>query len=153
MSGFWMMALVIGGLGGGLNAVLSRSGRFLPAVVRLSPGGPRIVRVGVLGDIGTGALAAVCTGWVLRTSGSTVAANGGMGVLLLGLAGLFVAFLSARWVSNEVDKLVLRRAIFKAVSAPAAHPDALQNIELAAPERIYAIVEDLLPRRAGHPRA
>jgi hypothetical protein len=153
MSGFWIVALVIGGVGGGLSAALSRHGRFLPAVVRLSPVGPRIVRVGVLGDIVMGALAAACTGWVLRASGSTLDANGRPGVLLLVLAGLFVAFLSARWVSNEVDKLVLRRAICKAVSAPAAHPDALRNIELAPPETIYAIVEDLLPRRAGHPRS
>lgn len=154
MSGFWLVALVIGGLGGGLNAALSRNRRFLPALVRLSPaGGPVIVRAGVLGDIVTGALAAVCAGWVLRTSGSTLDVNGGPGALLLVLAGLFVAFLSARWVSNEVDKLVLRRAVCKAVSAPAAHPDALQNIELAPPETIYAIVEELLPRRAGHPRA
>jgi len=150
MSLFWMMALVIGGLGGGLNAALSKHGRFLPAVRRLSPGGLRIVRAGVLGDIVTGALAAVCAGWVLRTSGSTLVIDGGLGVLLLVLAGLFVAFLSARWVSNEVDKLVLRRAVFKAIRSPAAHPDALQRIELAAPETIYAIVDELLPRRAGH---
>jgi len=150
MSLFWVVSLVIGGLGGGLNAMVSRNVRFLPAVLRLSPEGPAIVRVGILGDVLTGAFAAMCTGWVLRASGSRLDVSGG-GALLLVLVGLFVAFLSARWVSNEVDKLVLRRAIFKAVSAPAAHPDALQDIEFAPPETIYAIVDELLPRRAGRP--
>ncbi len=152
MSLFWVTSFVIGGLGGGLNAVVSRNARFLPALMWLSPGGPCIVRVGILGDMLTGAFAAACAGWLLQASGSTLDVNGTPGIALLVLAGLFVAFLSARWVSNEVDKCVLRRAIFKAVSAPAAHPDAVQNIELAPPETIYAIVDELLPRRAGRPR-
>jgi len=56
-------------------------------------------------------------------------------VLLHGLCDLFVAFVSARSATNEVDKRVLRKAVFKAASAPAAHPDIVDEMELAPPTR------------------
>jgi hypothetical protein len=57
---------------------------------------------------------------------------------------------SARWVTNEVDKLVLRKAVFKAASAPAAHPDTVDQMALAPPYALYTLADRLLPRRTGH---
>ena len=46
----WALALVIGGVGGALNAVVSDHARLLPSIVTLTPGGTRIVRVGIVGN-------------------------------------------------------------------------------------------------------
>src|SRR4029453_875677 len=108
----WLVALVGGGVGGALNAVLSDHARLLPSVVTLTPGGTRVVRIGIVGNIVTGAAVALGLFWVIQAAGSTLNANGGLGLLLLGCANLFIAFVSARWVTNEVDKLVLRKAVF-----------------------------------------
>jgi hypothetical protein len=146
----WLVALVIGGAGGGLNAVLSDHGRLLPSLVTLSPGHTQVVRIGIIGNVFFGAVAAACLILALQVAGSTLTANGDLGLLLLACSDFFVAFVSSRWVTNEVDKQVLRKAICKAVSAPAADPDTIADMEVAAPYAIYAIVDRLLPRRAGH---
>lgn len=146
----WIVALVIGGAGGCLNAVLSDHACVLPSLVTLSPGGTRVVRIGIIGNVLVGAVAAACVILALQAAGSTLTANGNVGLLLLACSDFFVAFVSARWVTNEVDKQVLRKAICKAVSAPAAHPDTIGDMEVAAPYAIYTIVDRLLPRRAGH---
>lgn len=146
----WIVALAIGGIGGGLNAALSDHTRLFPSMVRLMPGRTRVVRIGVLGNVCIGAAAAVCVFWALQAAGSTLSVNGGLGLTLLAVSHLFIAFVSARWVTNEVDKRVLRKAVCKAVSAPAAHPDTVGDMELAHADAIYAIVDQLLPRRAGH---
>ena len=146
----WLVALVIGGAGGALNAVLSDHAGLLPSVVTLSPGGTRVVRIGIVGNILTGAAAAVGLYWAIQAAGSTLSANGGFGLVLLGCSDLFIAFVSARWVTNEVDKLVLRKAVFKAASAPAAHPDTVGQMEMAPPYTLYTLADRLLPRRAGH---
>jgi hypothetical protein len=146
----WVLALVIGGIGGAVNAVLSDHARLLPSIVTLTPGGTRVVRVGIVGNILTGVVVSLCLFWAIQAAGSTLNADGGLGLVLLGLSDLFIAFVSARWVTNEVDKLVLRKAVFKAASAPAAHPDTVDQMELAAPYTLYALTDRLLPRRAGH---
>jgi hypothetical protein len=145
----WVITLG-GGIGGALNAVLSDRTPVLPSVVTLSPGQTRVLRVGVAGNIMTGAVAAWSLCWVVQFAGIDLNAKDGVGLLLLGLCDLFVAFVSARWATNEVDKLVLRKAVFKAASAPAAHPDLVGEMELAPPYTLYTLVDRLLPRRAGH---
>lgn len=146
----WVAALVIGGVGGALNAMLSDHARLLPSIVTLTPGGTRVVRIGIAGNILTGAAVTLCLFWAMQAAGSTLTANGSLGLVLLGLSDLFISFVSARWVTNEVDKLVLRKALFKAASAPAAHPDTVGEMELAPPYALYVFADRLLPRRAGH---
>ena len=146
----WFVALVIGGVGGALNAVLSDHARLLPSIVTLTPGGTRVVRIGIVGNILTGMIVTLCLFWTIQAAGSTLNANGSLGLVLLGLSDLFISFVSARWVTNEVDKLVLRKAVFKAASAPAAHPDTVDQMALAPPYTLYTLAERLQPRRAGH---
>jgi len=146
----WFVALLIGGIGGALNAVLSDHARLLPSIVTLTPGGTRVVRIGIVGNILTGMIVTLCLFWTIQAAGSTLNANGSLGLVLLGLSDLFISFVSARWVTNEVDKLVLRKAVFKAASAPAAHPDTVDQMELAPPYTLYTLAERLQPRRAGH---
>jgi hypothetical protein len=106
--------------------------------------------MGIVGNILTGASVAVGLYWAIQAAGSTLSVKGGVGFALLVLCILFIAFVSARWATNEVDKLVLRKAVFKAASAPAAHPDTVGEMELAPPYALYTLVDRLLPRRAGH---
>jgi hypothetical protein len=146
-----LVSLMVGGTGGALNAVLSDCAHMLPSLVTLSPGRTRIVRVGTLGSIATGAATAVFLLWLIQLAGASLTATSGVGLVLLGLCDLFIAFVSARWLTNEVDKLVLRKAVFKAASAPAAHPDVVDEMETAPPYTLYTLVDRLLPVRAGAP--
>jgi hypothetical protein len=146
----WLLAVAIGAAGGGLNAFLSDRARLWPSVMTLSPGGRRVVRIGILGNVLTGAAVTVGLYWAIQAAGSTLNAKGGLGLVLLSCSNLFIAFVSTRWVTNEVDKLFLRQAVFKAASAPAAHPDTVGQMELAPPYTLYALADRLLPRRAGH---
>jgi hypothetical protein len=146
----WLVALSVGGVGGALNAILSDHARLLPSVVTLSPGGTRVVRIGIVGNILTGVAVTLCLFWAIEAAGSTLNADGGLGLVLLSCSGLFISFVSARWVTNEVDKLVLRKAVFKAASAPAAHPDQVNQMVFATPYTLYTFADQLLPRRAGH---
>jgi len=146
----WFVAFVIGGAGGALNAVLSDHARLWPSVITLLPGGTRVVRIGIVGNILTGAAAIVSLFLAMKAAGSTLSATSTIGLALLGFSTLFISFVSARWVTNEVDKLMLRNAVFKAASAPAAHPDTVGQMELAAPYALYTLADRLLPRRAGH---
>ena len=146
----WLVTLAVGGFGGGLNAVFSDCARLLPSVVTLSPGRTRVVRVGILGNVITGAITALSLRGLIYISGASLSANGGIGLVLLGFCDFFIAFVSARWVTNEVDKLVLRNAVYKAASAPAAHPDVVGEMEVAPPYTLYVLTDRLLPRRAGH---
>jgi hypothetical protein len=146
----WFAALILGGVGGALNALLSDHARLLPSIITLTPGGTRVIRVGIVGNILTGAAVTLCLFWAIQAAGSTLNADGSLGLVLLGLSDLFISFVSARWVTNEVDKLVLRKAVFKAASAPAAHPDTVDQMALAPPYTLYTLADRLLPRRAGH---
>jgi hypothetical protein len=146
----WLVSLIVGGIGGALNAVLSDCAHVLPSLVRLSPGRTRIVRVGILGSVVMGAVTATFLSWAVHTAGASLRPTSEFGLVLLGFCNLFIAFVSSRWLTNEVDKLVLRKAVFKAASAPAAHPDVVDEMETAPPYTLYTLVDRLLPRRAGH---
>jgi hypothetical protein len=146
----WLVALALGGAGGALNALLSDRAHLLPSFVTLSPGGTRVVRIGLVGNVLIGGGVATSLWWAVQAAGGTLSANGGAGLALLGLCPLFIAFVSARWVTNEVDKLVLRKAVFKAASAPAAHPNVVEEMTVAPPYALYTLVDRQLPRRAGH---
>ena len=84
----WFVALVIGGIGGALNAVLSDHARLLPSIVTLTPGGTRVVRIGIVGNILTGMIVTLCLFWTIHAAGSTLNVNGSLGLVLLGLSDL-----------------------------------------------------------------
>jgi hypothetical protein len=146
----WLVSLIVGGTGGALNAVLSDCAHVMPSLVTLSPGRTRVVRVGILGSIAAGVATDMLLLRVIEIAGAGLTATSGVGLVLLALCDFFIAFVSARWLTNEVDKLVLRKAVFKAASAPAAHPDVVDEMETAPPYTLYTLADRLLPRRAGH---
>ena len=64
----WFVALLIGGIGGALNAVLSDHARLLPSIVTLTPGGTRVVRIGIVGNILTGMIVTLCLFWTIQAA-------------------------------------------------------------------------------------
>jgi len=144
--------LIVGAVGGALNALLSGDAGFLPSLTALSPGSGRVLRVGVVGNAVLGCGAAAGPLWVIYASGFALAATTWPSFLLLGCTGCFIGFASSRWMTNEADKLVLRKAVFKAATAPAAHPDTVDEMRVARPYQLYVLTEGLQPRRSGYRR-
>jgi hypothetical protein len=68
------------------------------------------------------------------------------GHVLETVGAIMVGVLGSRWLTNESDKRLLRLAILKASTTPAAHPDTVQAIEVAPPHVVLALAASLEPR-------
>jgi hypothetical protein len=145
-----VLTLVLGGVGGMLNAMLTDRRRWLPFATVPGSHGKRLVELGLIGHVFVGAMAAAGVRWAMAGTPILSGEESGWLIWLPAGAGLFVAFVTSRWITNEVDKAIFRRTICKAAMAPAAHPDTVRTLEQAPPTAVYAIIDDLLPRRAIH---
>ncbi len=157
MAGLWIALLVVfaaGMAGGVINAFMSDNGFVLPRYERTHEG-IRILRPGFLGNMLIGGVAASAS-WGLHgpassqaivmawlPSSATVAAEPGKPAVApaapqpaLTMAGLFGALLvgigGARWLSNEVDKSLLRAAASQAALSNRSEPLSAQ-LALAPP--------------------
>jgi hypothetical protein len=135
----------VGAVGGVINAALTDNLRLWP--VRVSSGSARqIGRVGLVINVitaGTGALVVIAA---LALQGCSVDVRTlGTGTLVAALIG----FLSARCVTDHVDKRLLREAACRACAAPAAHPDTIRAIRHATPYAVLAAADELIPRRVS----
>jgi hypothetical protein len=122
---------VAGAIGGIGNALISDNGFLFPKTDQVGGGG--ILRPGFLGNIAIGAMAAVIS-WALYgstgtktltdTVSPTVAALGG--AMLIGVGG-------ARWLTNEVDKSLLRTAAMNAAASPTPSLKVAAELASATP--------------------
>ncbi len=119
-----VVVFVAGGIGGVINALMSDNGFVLPKSADTGEG--RIVRPGFLGNILIGGVAALIS-WGLYGPFAAYpliggAAASGAEPVMLSLSGFVGAVLvgvgGARWLTNEVDKSLLRAAASLAASAP-----------------------------------
>ncbi len=149
----WDWVLLGGGLGGALNAAFSSNLRLLPS---WSPdargiGASHVIRVGLLASSAVGASAAA--GLLLALRGMTE--FDGLRVdevpFRLVISSFFVGFVTARGVTSEVDKILLRLAVRNAAAAPAAHPEVALAIDHAPPYAVYNMAVELMPRRRSSP--
>lgn len=78
-----------------------------------------------------------------------VGSPGGSGQLALSSAVAFVwsGFVTAAWIAAERDKRVLRLAVCRAISVPAAHPDTVRDLAHASADAVFDAVAALEPRR------
>lgn len=146
---FWLIlgvVFVAGGVGGVINALMSDNGFVLPKSADTNDG--RIVRPGFLGNILIGGLAAVIS-WGLygpfaasRLIGDSVTTNSEpvfltlsalVGAALVGVGG-------ARWLTNEVDKTLLRVAASQA-AAGQADSDKASQIMTASPAQALSLTK------------
>lgn len=140
------MALLIvctaGAFGGFMNALMTDNGFFMP--YKQKSNGSEIVRPGFLGNVLIG-IAAALTSWGLYSSFGSVellqpmtgltnfTLTSVVGAMLIGMGG-------ARWLTNEVDKQLLRVAAAEAASAPASD-SASQQMVTATPAKILDIAQ------------
>lgn len=132
---FWLILLVVfvaGSIGGVINALMSDNGFVIPTPVNTNDG--RILKPGFLGNILIGGVAAVIS-WGMYGPFAAYALIGGtsttgseaviltlsafVGAILVGVGG-------ARWLTNEVDKTMLRVAASQAAAGPADSDKAVK---------------------------
>jgi hypothetical protein len=135
----WLLLLYValaGGAGGVVNALMTDKGFLLPTKETVDT--LTIFRPGWIGNVIIGALAAVIS-WglygplasytIAGTAAAVAASNSSekIGLALSSLVGAaLVGVAGARWLTNEVDKSLLRAAAVKAANAPGSPAVALQ---------------------------
>jgi hypothetical protein len=82
---------------------------------------------------------------------ATLAIQGDETPLGLLAASFYGGFVTARVLTSEVDKVLLRLAVRSAAAAPAAHPEIAEAIDHAPPYAVYKMAVDLAPRRRHLP--
>lgn len=149
-----LMMLVIfaaGAVGGIVNALMTDNGFLMPR--QESVRDTTIYRPGFLGNLIIGGVGALVS-WGLygplsayqlfSTSAGLDATNWGTGgVSLASLVGaILIGVSGARWLTNEVDKTLLRAAAAEAANAKAS-PNASQQIMMAPPAQALNIAKTI----------
>jgi hypothetical protein len=148
----WLLLLcvcVAGAIGGVVNALMTDNGFILPA--KVTTDAANIVRPGFFGNILFGFVAAgiswglygPLSGYVIFGTAGALAKNveESLGISLASLVGaVLVGIGGARWLTNEVDKKLLKAA---ATTAAASQPNqaTAQQIALASPAQALNIAK------------
>ena len=157
MSGsMWLMIVVVllaGGVGGSANAMMTENGFLFPRWEPTANGG-KIYRPGFIGNVFMGAIAALVSwglygplsAFVVAGTQAAVQVNPDADRVGLTLAGLVGAVLvgvgGARWLSNEVDKNLLKAAAVAAADkSPSA--EASKRIAQSSPAQALEIARSL----------
>lgn len=140
--GTWIWVACLGGAGGAVSAWLARQPGPRRAFNRLGPHAGHAN----LGSLGTMAMAATiaaataaATAWMIDRTTTSEA-----------LAFFWIGFVTAGWMAAERDKRLLRQAVCRAATAPAAHPDTVLALAEASPDAVYEAVKALVPHRVVH---
>jgi len=160
------LIVVAGLIGGAINALLSDNGFLMPRPQ--SVGGGTIYRPGFLGNMLIGAVSSFVS-WALYgplanvviAGPATSLKDGGdlvPGITLSSLGGaVLVGVAGSRWLTNEVDKAMLRDASVIAARSQAQNPDEQeQSTKIAnsmslssSPSHLLRLVQDLPNVGAG----
>jgi hypothetical protein len=148
----WILLLYIciaGAVGGVVNAIMTDNGFMLPAKVTVDSGS--ILRPGWIGNVLIGVVAAgiswglygPLSSYFIAGSAAILAKNpaDSFGISLASLVGaVLVGVGGARWLTNEVDKNLLKAAASKAAGS---QPNAAtaQQIALASPAQALNIAK------------
>ena len=140
-----LVIFVAGAVGGIVNALISDNGFVLPKAVPPDPQGTQIIRPGFLGNVLMGGVAAMISWGLYGSSSSECVVGCGTaptstptplaGLTLASLVGaVLVGIGGARWLTNEVDKKLL-----KATALAASTADQAARIAVAAPAEALEI--------------
>lgn len=152
----FMMALwifVAGGIGGAVNALMTDNGFMLPRSEVIDEH-KRIFRPGFLGNILIGAVGAAISWGLYGPAGAigllggpaTAAATPVPALTVAALVGaLLVGVTGARWLTNEVDKSLLKAAASRAANA-APSSEAAQRMAGADPVETLHIAQAMPAR-------
>jgi hypothetical protein len=140
----WINLLIIalaGALGGVVNALLSQNGFLLPRPEKNN--GDTIFRPGFLGNVAVGALGA-CLSWSLYGPATDQALTARLSLTVSALAGaLLVGVAGSRWLTNEVDKQLLRTAASNAIAAAVPGSDTALAVQNGSPSDAFHITKAL----------
>lgn len=144
----WLIIGIVflaGGIGGVINALMTDNGFIVPKYEDAS--GNKIWRPGVIGNVLIGAVAAVIS-WGLygpfsdfailpqpTTGEPNLKVAAFVGAILVGVAG-------AKWLSNEVDKKLLKAAASAAASGKPS-PEAPAQMMAVSPANALKIAQSL----------
>ncbi|MDM7912072.1 MAG: hypothetical protein QUS09_03155 [Methanotrichaceae archaeon] len=143
--------LLSGAFGGIINAIVSDNGFIRPREETVD--NVTIIRPGFAGNILLGAVAAFISwglygafsGAIIYGSETGLVANISLsistvaGAILIGIGG-------ARWLTNEVDKTLLRTAAVTAAASRASY-DESQRIAIATPAQAFNIAKKMYEER------
>jgi len=147
-----IVIFLAGSVGGVVNALMSDNGFVLPRSER--SGGVTIIRPGYIGNIIMGGVAAaiswglygpLASYFIMGTPGALahnptqdlgLTLSSFVGAALVGVGG-------ARWLTNEVDKNLLRVAASNAAAAQ-PKPEVSAQIALASPAQAFSIAKQLV---------
>ena len=148
-----MLVLLAGAVGGAVNALMTDNGFLLPkSETTLS--GATILRPGYVGNMLIGGVAALVSwglygplgGYIVAGTTQALQANAAPERLGLSLAslvgGLLVGVGGARWLSNEVDKNLLRAAASSAASK-APSESASKTIAMGTPAEALSVAKGM----------
>jgi hypothetical protein len=134
----WIWVAGLGGAGGVASAWLTRQR------------GALLIRLGHLAvAAGIAAGTAAATAWMIASTDAPTLWIGTR-AFPAALAFFWIGFVTAGWMAAERDKLLLRQAVCRAATAPAAHPDTVRALAEASPDVVYEAVKALVPRRVVH---
>jgi hypothetical protein len=145
--GYLLAMFGAGAIGGVVNALMSDNGFIVPK--REAKGEAQIIRPGFLGNTFIGGISAMIS-WGLYGPFAASFIMGGtpdgnyaaIGLSLSSLVGgLLVGIGGARWLTNEVDKSLLRAAAGEAASG-SADPQKAMRIMQARPARALKIASE-----------
>lgn len=140
-----LLIFIAGLLGGAVNALITDNGFIFPQSATTADG-VKILRPGFIGNMFAGGVAAmiswglygplsavIIVGTKAASSGTAAATTNAVGLSLASLVGaLLVGVGGARWLSNEVDKNLLRAAAADAAGKGASDATS-KKIALASP--------------------
>ncbi len=139
--------MLSGAIGGIVNALVSDNGFIKPS--EENAGEVTIIRPGFAGNILLGAVAAFISWGLYGAFANTVLfGTTGLGadevsVSISSIAGaLLVGIGGARWLTNEVDKKLLRTAAATAAASKANFDDS-QKIAIASPAQAFNIAKKM----------
>jgi hypothetical protein len=144
--------LASGAAGGIINAIMSDNGFIKPREEIVE--NVAIVRPGIAGNILLGAVAAFISWGLYGAYSAAVVYMAGTGTIveemsisISAIAGaLLIGIGGARWLTNEVDKTLLRTAAVTAAAARSSYDDS-QRIAVATPAQAFNIAKRMYEER------
>ncbi len=144
--------LASGAFGGIINAIVSDNGFIRPREEKVD--NVTIVRPGFMGNILLGAVAAFIS-WglygaysaVIAYNASTGLGTEGISISISAIAGaILIGIGGARWLTNEVDKTLLRTAAVTAAASRASY-DESQRMAISTPAQAFNIAKKMYEGR------
>jgi len=146
-----LVVFIAGGIGGVINALMTENGFPMPKKKSIE-GTVTIIRPGIIGNVLIGGAGATIS-WglygplsstiLISTSPTKILPNIDSGLSLAALVGaMLIGISGAKWLTNEVDKSLLKAAAIRAAGAIPSS-SAAQEIAMASPSQALELARSM----------